>query len=555
MSRSRHLLPGEQPLSAAFSPEAAGMTWSELKDNDNLFLAGMRLRLESMGNEPGLQRAAMSPVRLTILACALLLAAPALANSGISIGSKKFTESYVLAGIAKIQLENSGFEVSHREGMGGTLILWQALLSGEITLYPEYTATISEEILKTPGLGSDELRVALARLGIGITGDLGFDNSYALVMRRRRAAELGVRSISGLSRYPNLKAGLTPEFLGRRDGWKPLISTYGLHFDSVSAIEHGLGYKALRSGLIDIKDCYTTDAEIAEFDLLALADDRHFFPQYHAVFLYRLDMPPGALNALRSLEGKIDVNRMISLNRIAETAKSYALASAAFFGDRPQKPLPSEEKSGFAAIPRLTLQHLSLVAVSLTAAIVIGIPLGIAAGRDGIASGLILGGTGVIQTIPSLALLALMIPLFGIGQPPAIAALFLYSLLPIVSGTATGLRTIPASLKQAGAALGLTSRQRLWLIDLPVSAPSILSGIKTSAVINVGTATLAGLVGGGGYGEPIQSGLELNDTPLILTGAVPAAILAILVQMAFAGVEFLAVPEGLRLQAAARPRA
>jgi osmoprotectant transport system permease protein len=196
----------------------------------------------------------------------------------------------------------------------------------------------------------------------------------------------------------------------------------------------------------------------------------------------------------------------------------------------------------------LTAQHLTLVAISLIAAIFVSIPLGIAASRPGIVSELILGVAGIIQTVPSLALLALMIPVFGIGQIPAIVALFLYSLLPIIRSTATGLMTIPASLRQAATALGLKAGTRLWYVDLPIASQSILSGIKTSAVINVGTATLAGLIGGGGYGEPIQSGLQLNDTPTILLGAIPAAILALTVQAAFSGLDRLLIPKGLRLK-------
>jgi osmoprotectant transport system permease protein len=482
-----------------------------------------------------------------ILAYALLYLGSAAAQDRISIGSKKFTESYVLAEIAKIELERAGFKVTHREGMGGTLILWQALVAGDIAAYPEYTATIAEEILKAPR-GEADLRKALEKYGIGLSDDLGFEDSYALVMQRGRAAELGIRTIGDLKSHPNLKAGPTPEFLGRQDGWAPLTAAYGLRFQSVAAIEHGLGYQALMNGLIDLKDSYTTDAKIVEFDLLALTDDRHFFPQYRAVFLYRLDAPPAALRAIGSLGGRIPLGRMIALNRIAEDTKNYAFAAGTFFGNPSQEPPPGALKKGLASIPRLALQHLSLVAISLAAAVLAGIPLGIAASRQGIASELILGTAGMIQTIPSLALLALMIPLFGIGQPPAIAALFLYSLLPIVSGTATGLKAISASLKQAGSALGLTPAQRLVLIELPVSLPFIIAGIRTSAVINVGTATLAGLVGGGGFGEPIQSGLQLNDTDTILTGAIPAAVLALLVQAAFAFIEQAAIPKGLRLE-------
>ena len=489
-----------------------------------------------------------------ILAFALSLLAPAFAQDTVSIGSKKFTESYVLAEMAKIRLEEAGYSVRHREGLGGTLILWQALRTGAISAYPEYTATLSEEILKDPGQSAGGLRSVLEKLGLGMTGDLGFEDSYTLVMTRQRAAALGISTIGDLKRYPGLKAGPTPEFFGRQDGWQPLLAFYGLTFETVQTVEHGLGYRALRSGQIDLKDCYTTDAKIAEYDLLALTDSKHFFPSYRAVFLYRLDLPRNAVDALRGFEGKISADRMRELNRLAEDKKDYAAAASAFFEAKPDSSLAQRRtrERGLSAIPRLTLEHLSLVTISLAGAILAGIPLGIAASAKGLAGEVILGGAGIVQTIPSLALLALMIPVFGIGQPPAIAALFLYSLLPIVSGTAAGLRSLPAPLKQAGAALGLTPFQRLRLIELPLASPFILAGIKTSAVINTGTATLAGLIGGGGFGEPIQSGLQLNDTGEILTGAVPAVILALLVQAAFAGLEAIAIPKGLRLRRAAR---
>ncbi len=487
----------------------------------------------------------------TLLALPLLLLAPAQAQTTIAIGSKKFTESYILGDIAKILLQRAGFQAIHREGMGGTIILWEALLHGDIAAYPEYTGTISEEILKSPSaLSFEAMRKELAERGIGMTASLGFNDSYALAMLQRRAAELDIHTISDLKRHPELRAGPTPEFLGRRDGWAPLVAFYGLKFASVQAIEHGLGYEALANGSIDIKDCYTTDAKISELDLVTLIDNLHFFPQYRAVFLYRLDAPKKAIAALRALEGRISDKEMIALNLKAEETKDYAFAAEAFFGhtgDGKAAAAPPR-RNLFAMLPRLTRQHLTLVFVSLSAAILVSIPLGIAASRAGIASEIILGTVGVIQTIPSLALLALMIPIFGIGQKPAIVALFLYSLLPIVRSTATGLMTIPDSLRQASTALGLTAATRLWLVDLPIASQSILSGIKTSAVINVGTATLAGLIGGGGYGEPIQSGLQLNDNATILLGAIPAAILALLVQAAFTGLDHVLIPKGLRLK-------
>jgi osmoprotectant transport system permease protein len=146
-------------------------------------------------------------------------------------------------------------------------------------------------------------------------------------------------------------------------------------------------------------------------------------------------------------------------------------------------------------------------------------------------------------------LLALLVPLpfFGISARTAIAALFLYGLLPIVRNTATGLQDIPRSLRESAIALGLEPGARLRKIFLPIASRSILGGIKTSAVINVGTATLAALIGAGGLGEPILSGLNLNDHVTILQGAIPAAVLALLVQGLFDLLDRVLIPKGLRL--------
>ena len=467
----------------------------------------------------------------------------------LAVGSKKFTESYVLGEIAKKRLADAGITTVHRQGLGGTIIVWQALLHGDIAAYPEYTGTISEEILKNKELTTpDAMRAELQKQNIGMTDELGFNNTYALVMPRKRAADLGIRTISDLSRHPELRAGPTPEFLGRKDGWNPMATRYGLKFAETKGLEHGLGYAALQSGQIDIKDCYSTDAKIAEYNLLVLDDDQHFFPQYRAVFLYRLDAPLKAISALQGLVGKIGQEKMTALNARAEATKDYTLAASEFFAKDGKASVGADANRTaklLSEIPLRTFQHLTLVFWSMLAAILAGIPLGIAASRPGMISQSILGITGVFQTIPSLALLALFIPLFGIGSFTAILALFFYSLLPIVRNTAAGLQDIPGPLRESAAALGIDSRAQLRLILLPMASRSILAGIKTSAIINVGTATLAGLIGAGGYGEPIQSGLQLNDKPLILQGAIPAAVLALLVQWAFDLLDRRIIPRGL----------
>src|ERR1043166_1507669 len=393
------------------------------------------------------------------------------------------------------------------------------------------------------------MRARLAEFGVGMTGELGFNNTYALVMQRPAAERLRITTISDLRNHPELKFGLTHEFLDRRDGWKPLAQRYQLPTQNVAGIDHGLGYGALRNGQIDIKDAYSTDAKIGENDLIVLKDDLQFFPQYKAVFLYRLTLPENAIATLRKLEGTLDEKRMIQLNAEAERTKNYARAADLYFQD-PTTPGPTRTGESLThKLVRWTSRHLELAGISLLLSIMAGIPLGIAASRGGAIGHAILAVTSAVQTIPSLALLALLVPVpfFGISPRTAIAALFLYGLLPIVRNTATGLQDIAPALRESATALGLEPGARLRKIYLPIASRTILAGIKTSAVINVGTATLAALIGAGGLGEPIISGLNLNDHVTILEGAVPAAILALLVQWCFDLLDRVLIPKGLRL--------
>ncbi|HZJ39285.1 MAG TPA: glycine betaine ABC transporter substrate-binding protein [Chthoniobacterales bacterium] len=486
----------------------------------------------------------------SIIALFITLQSFVLAEERIIIGSKKFTESYVLAEIAKRTLENDGVPAEHRQGMGGTIVLWEALRSGQIGFYPDYTGTISEEILKlSPSTTTQEMHARLEKFGVGMTNELGFNNTWALVMRRSEADRLQIHKISDLRDHPEVRFGLTHEFLERRDGWRPLAEKYQLTTRNVSGIDHGLGYAALRSGEINVKDAYSTDAKIGENDLVVLEDDLQFFPQYKAVFLYRLGLSPKVLTTLRTLEGTLDEPRMIRLNAEAERSKSYARAADLYFQNNGLAQQPRRSESLTQKLIRWTSRHLELAGISLLLSIIVGIPLGIVASRGGPLSHVILAITGTVQTIPSLALLALLVPIpfFGISPRTAIAALFLYGLLPIVRNTATGLQDIATPIRESAIALGLEPFARLWKIYLPIASRSILGGIKTSAVINVGTATLAALIGAGGLGEPIVSGLNLMDHATILQGAIPAAILALLVQWGFELLDRVLIPKGLRL--------
>ncbi len=455
----------------------------------------------------------------------------------LTVGSKRFTESYILGEILAQTAKGQ-----HRPGLGNTGILFAALKAGSIDLYPEYTGTIAKEILKLDGNpGVEVLNRALGQQGLGLAVRLGFNNSYALAMRDERAQALGIRTLSDLAGHPDLKFGLSQEFIGRADGWPGLKAAYRLPHATPSGLDHGLAYEAIAAGKIEVMDIYSTDAKIERFNLRVLEDDGKFFPRYEAMLLYRLDAPrrfPNEFELLKKLEGRIDERQMIRMNAAAELqGRSFAEAAALLdAGDAPQR-AARRTFLGTLFGPdfwRLTGEHLLLVCVSLAASIAIGVPLGVAAAKFPRVSQLILGVVGVIQTIPSLALFAFLIALVGtIGTVPALIALFLYALLPIVRNTHSGLIGISKGMRQAALALGLTPRERLRRIEVPLALPSILAGIKTSAVINVGTATIAAFIGAGGYGERIASGLALNDNITLLAGAIPAAALALIVQGAF----------------------
>ena len=423
-------------------------------------------------------------------------------------------------------------------------MLWSALLRGEIDVYPEYTGTIAREVLKLDGNPTlAGLNERLAPMGFAVGVPLGFNNTYALAMREDQAAKLGIRTISDLARHPGLKLGLSQEFIGRADGWPGLVRAYGLPQPTPAGLDHGLAYEAIAAGRIDVMDIYSTDAKIERFRLQVLEDDRGFFPKYDAVLFYRSDLPkrfPAAWQALAALEGKIDARSMIQMNAAAELeGRTFAQAAGLFFGEAGTAP----GRSYWSALVgpdlgKLTREHLVLVAVSLALAVVIGVPLGVLAFKVRAAGQPILATVGVIQTVPALALLAFLIAALGrIGTVPALIALFLYALLPIVRNTHSGLEGIRPGMRQAALALGLSARDRMLSVELPLAAPTILAGVKTSAVINVGTATIAAFIGAGGYGERIVQGLALNDNALLVAGAVPAAVLALAVQGGFELVE------------------
>lgn len=485
-----------------------------------------------------------------LVACISTL--PGTVAARVVIGSKGFPESWILGEAAATLARRAGAEAEHRRNLGGTEIAWAALASGAIDLYPEYTGTIAEVILQTDVRTPAAMRAALAQQGIGMSAPLGFNDGYAIAVSRATASRLGLARLSDLARHPDLRVALTHEFLGRRDGWPNLSRHYGLAMRKVTGIQHELAYQAIASGAVDAIDIYTTDAQIAHLDLVALEDDRAFFPRYDAVWLYRVDLrerEPAAFASISSLCGRVDEARMMRANGLVvlEQQPFEAAADSLLARSLPAAGSPVATRSGNAtAIARNLGRHLELVAISLFAAVLVGVPLGILAARSPVLAAVSLSLAGLLQTVPSLALLALLIPLLGIGVWPALVALFLYSLLPIVRNTSVGLTSQPRALREAAEVVGLSGRARLLRVRLPMASPAIMAGIKTSAVINVGTATLAALIGAGGLGEPILTGIQLRRPDLILQGAVPAALLALVVQWAFDALDRLVIPRGLR---------
>ena len=504
---------------------------------------------------------------MSALALALLLvqAQPQPAAAPVVVGSKPFGESYLLAEIFAQVLEERGIAVDRRPGLGATEIAFGALRSGAADVYPEYTGTGLLAILgrRPPAdpraVYSEVSREFRARWGIRWLPPLGFENTYAIAVRRQTAESLGLTTLSDLARAaPRLRAGLTPDFIGRADGLPGLRSAYGLRFSDVRALLPAVKYQALAAGEVDVIDGYSTDGLIARYDLIVLRDDRAFFPPYQAAALISrrvAENRPDAVAALTELSGRLDEAVMRRLNRRVEVdgeplaaVASDALRGLGLLDSVPASARGKEPVPGRAAVWRylwsqrnhlaaLTGRHVLLVLVSLGGAVLLAVPLGLALERWRRGAETVIRAAGVLQTLPGIALLAFMIPLLGIGVVPALVALFLYSLYPILRNTYSGVRDAAPDAVAAARALGMTPGQILRWVRLPLATPVIMAGIRTAAVINVGTATLAAFIGAGGLGDPIAAGLALSDSRMILSGALPAALLALVVDGLLGGIE------------------
>lgn len=494
------------------------------------------------------------------------------AGRPVVVGSKPFGESYLLAELFAQMLEARGVPVTRRFGLGGTEIAFPALRQGAIDVFPEYTGSGLLVILKAPPVSDPAVvfdiisREFARQFDVRWLAPLGFENTYAMSVRTELAQRLGLRTLSDFAKVSSeMRAGFTADFIGLPDGLPGLRAAYGLAPKSVSALAPAVKYQALVAGDVDIIDAYSTDGMLARYPLTVLADDRRFFPPYDAAAMVRGALArerPAAVAALSELSGRLDVTRMRALNArvevngeaIATVAHDALVELGLVSGAAPvhaaatpgrNVSLPRYLWDRRAAIAAMSARHLWLAGVSLAAAILVGLTGGVALSRTRWAEP-VTRGVGLLQTVPGIALLAFMLPVLGIGTAPAIAALFLYSLYPIVRNTVTGVREADRSAIAAAEALGMTPWQVLTWVRVPLAMPVIMAGVRTAAVINVGTATLAAFVGGGGLGDPIVSGLALADSRMVLSGAIPAAVLAVLVDVSLAAAQTWLTPPALR---------
>ncbi len=511
------------------------------------------------------------------LALVILIAGASSARADkVVVGSKNFSESRLLAEMfAQLIESRTSLQVERRFNLAGTAICFGALESGDIDLYPEYTGTGFVTLLNLPvASGPDALSPAQvlavvrrefrARHDMEWLGPLGFENAYEVAVTRAVAERFKLVTIGDLANVDaRLRFAFGYEFMEREDGLVGLRRVYGLQPQDLTGMQQSLKYQAAGDGRIDVLDVYTTDGLILVHDLVILQDDRGVFPPYAAAPLVRgatLREYPELAVALGELTSVLDESGMRELNRQAEVDQVPIETVAATFlanlsGENAVHEIPTDSDRDLSFFAYLWAQrgdllgqtgtHLLLVAIALVLGVLVALPLGLFLHRRASSAETVIRGVGVLQTIPSIALLAFMIPALGVGAKPAVAALFLYSLFPILRNTYTGVSGADPNAVESARALGMTSGQVMRSVRLPLAAPIIMAGLRTAAVISVGTATLAAFIGAGGLGQPIVSGLQLNDTRIVLSGAIPAALLALAVDALLGGLERRLRPKGL----------
>ncbi|MGE0200322.1 MAG: glycine betaine ABC transporter substrate-binding protein [Candidatus Melainabacteria bacterium] len=491
---------------------------------------------------------------LSLAALAWQPAARAQDDNTIRIASKNFSEQLVLGEMMAQMLEaHTDLTVERQFFLGGTMLTFDALKQGSVDVYPEYTGTVLINILGQPGQSDPQAtyrtvnRILDRQYQMTMLTPFGFDNTYALAVRNDDPRFRNVRTISELvAMSDQLVLGGVHDFFVRPDGFNNMQKAYGLQFSKANqvAMDAGLMYTAVNEGSVDVISAFSTDGRIATFNLRLLKDDRHYFPPYFAAPLVRqavLKAHPEVATVLNRLGNTLNNETMRQLNNrvdaqgqtAAEVANDFLLKKGLV--DHRAAQVQSTRNTTLlqyfwiqrGQLMRYLNEHMVLTLITMGLAIVVSIPLGIALTRLPKLEGPVFTLVNTLQTIPSLALLGFMIPLLGIGMTPAIVALFLYSLLPLVRNTFIGIREVDGRLLDACRGMGLTDRQILTHVELPLALPTIMAGIRTSTVIVVGTATLAAFIGAGGLGTPIFRGISAVNSRMILLGAIPSALLAI----------------------------
>ena len=490
----------------------------------------------------------------------------------IIIGSKIFTENILLAEMLSLLLEeNYNFKVKRKFNLGGTKLVFDSLRNKEIDIYPEYTGTGYTMILKMSGETHPKKtykvvkKEFLNQFNLIWSLPLGFENTYALAVRNSDPRFKKIHSISQLEGKTNLfEIGMGHEFMERKDGFSNFVKKYELNFEKNKTwtMNQGLMYSALKNKKMDMIMAYSTDGRIKAFDLKTLEDDKRFFPAYEVAYLTRKDVLrqyPKIKKAFKELEGNITEKEMIFLNNQVDQLKYDStqivrnfLVKKNLLEDSIQNLTHQNWLDYYISKKeyffKIFYEHLLLIFVSLFFALLLAVPIGLWASYNVKVEKTVFLIVNTLQTVPSLALLAIFIPFLGIGFLPAVVTLFIYSLLPIIRNTFEGIKNIDRVFISAGAGIGLSSWQILRYIQVPLALPMILAGVRTSAVIVVGTATLAAFIGAGGLGDPIFRGIATLNSKLIFLGAVPACLLAIFIDRLLAFLETVIIPKGLKLE-------
>lgn len=468
------------------------------------------------------------------------------AETIINIGSRNFPESILVAEILSQTIEQeTNYKVKKFYYLGGVNICFNALQANKIDIYPDYISSLANYIFGRDlslKKSTKDLNTALAEKQISFSKSLGFDNNFVLLVRKGLADEIHLQNISDLTKE-DLRYGLSHNFIARPDGLSLLEDIYKLDLHkNLKALEYNIALDALRTNKVDLIDAYSTDSRINSSEFQILKDDLNALKSYESILVYRKDLLvnfPQIKSVIKILEGSLSNQKIIELNQRIINGESYESVANSFVAELTQRKAlqpKSRFEEDLQSLAKAFVRHLQITFIAVLIALVLGLSLGILISYKENLAKLVLALASIIQTIPSLALLALLIPILGLGMPAAIMALILYGLLPIVQNTYTGIKTIAPEYIDLANSLALKESLILWRIKLPLAMPYIFAGLKTTTVICVGMATLATFVGAGGLGDLIKTGIDLGDNSLILMGAISAALLALFFNFLIDGV-------------------